>query len=61
MLSKTYEFTEVDRRTWLHMPFGTYGPPTLKLSFKPAWQFVQVIVIVVALRKQKVTDCIMRI
>ena len=23
MLSKRYESTEVDRRTWLHMPSGT--------------------------------------
>ena len=24
MLSKLYESTEVDRRTWLHMPSGTH-------------------------------------
>ena len=24
MLSKRYESTEVDRRTWLHVPSGTY-------------------------------------
>ena len=25
MLSKRYESTEVDRRTWLHVPLGTRG------------------------------------
>ena len=24
MLSKRYELTEVDRRTWLHVPSGTH-------------------------------------
>ena len=24
MLSKRYESTEVDRRTWLHVPWGTH-------------------------------------
>ena len=24
MLSKRYEWTEVDRRTWLHVPSGTH-------------------------------------
>ena len=24
MLSKSYESTEVDRRTWLHVPSGTH-------------------------------------
>ena len=32
MLSKRYEFTEVDHRTWLHVPFGTYGPQALTLT-----------------------------
>ena len=26
MLSKRYESTEVDRRTWLHVPSGTHWP-----------------------------------
>ena len=28
MLSKRYESTEVDRRTWLHVPSGLHGPPS---------------------------------
>ena len=27
MLSKRYESTEVDRRTWLHVPSGKSGAP----------------------------------
>ena len=34
MLSKRYESTEVDRRTWLHVPSGTpwSGPPAVTLT-----------------------------
>ena len=31
MFSKRYESTDVDRRTWLHVPSGT-GPPALTLN-----------------------------
>ena len=31
VLSKCYESTEVDRRTWLHVPSGT-GPPAVTLT-----------------------------
>ena len=29
MLSKRYESTEVDRRSWLHVPSGLTGPPAV--------------------------------
>ena len=32
MLSKRYESTEVDRRTWLHVPRELTGPPALTLT-----------------------------
>ena len=32
MLSKRYTPTEVDRRTWLHMSSGLYGPPAVTLT-----------------------------
>ena len=32
MLSKRYESTEVDRRTWLHVPSGLIGPPAVTLA-----------------------------
>ena len=32
MLSKRYESTEVDRRTWLHVPSGLTGPPAVTLT-----------------------------
>ena len=32
MLSKRYESTEVDRRTWLHGPRGLTGPPAVTLT-----------------------------
>ena len=32
MLSKRYESTEVDRRTWLHVPSVTPGPPAGTLT-----------------------------
>ena len=31
MLSKRYESTEVDRKTWLHVPSGLIGPPAVTL------------------------------
>ena len=31
---KRYESTEVDRRTWLHVPRGLTGPPTVTLTKK---------------------------
>ena len=38
MLSIRYESTEVDRRTWLHVPRGHFGPPAVtpikKLKYK---------------------------
>ena len=34
MLSKRYESTEADRRTWLHMPSGTHWSTTEKMSFE---------------------------
>ena len=32
MLSKHFESTEVDRRTWLHVPQGLFGPPAVTLT-----------------------------
>ena len=32
MLSKRYESTEVDRRTWLHVPRGLPGPQAVTLT-----------------------------
>ena len=32
MLSKRYESTKVDRRTWLYVPWGPIGPPAVKLT-----------------------------
>ena len=32
MLSKCYETTEVDRRTWLHVPSGLFGPLAVTLQ-----------------------------
>ena len=32
MLSKRYESTEVERRTWLHVPSGNSGPPAVTLT-----------------------------
>ena len=32
MLSKRYESTEVDRRTWLHVPSGFSGPTAVTLT-----------------------------
>ena len=32
MLSKRYESTEVDRRTWLQVPSGLLGPPAVTLT-----------------------------
>ena len=32
MLSKHYESTEVDRRTWLHVPSGLTGPPAVRMT-----------------------------
>ena len=32
MLLKRYESTEVDRRTWLHVPRGLRGPPAVTLT-----------------------------
>ena len=32
MLSKRYESTEVNRRTWLHVPQGLTGPPAATLT-----------------------------
>ena len=34
MLSKRHESTEVDRRTWLHVPLGLSGPPAVTLLIK---------------------------
>ena len=34
MLWKRYESTEVDRRTWLHVPLGLTGPPAVMLTNK---------------------------
>ena len=31
MISKRYESTEVDRRTWLHVPSGLTGPSAVTL------------------------------
>ena len=31
MFLKRYESTEVDRRTWLHVPSGLSGPPNKNL------------------------------
>ena len=32
MLSKRYESTEVDHRTWLHVPLGLSGQPAVTLT-----------------------------
>ena len=32
MLSKRYESTEVDRRTWLHVSLGTFCPTAVTLT-----------------------------
>ena len=32
MLSKRYESTEVDSKTWLHVPSGLTGPPAVTLT-----------------------------
>ena len=32
MLSKRYESTEVDRKTWLHVPSGLSGPDSRKVK-----------------------------
>ena len=32
MLSKRYESTEIDRRTWLYVPSGLTGPPAVTLT-----------------------------
>ena len=37
MLSKRYESTEVDCRTWLHVPSGNSGPPAVTLTKWLKW------------------------
>ena len=40
MLSKRYESTEVDRRTWLHVPEKKAYPTRLKISGKKSFTSV---------------------
>ena len=37
MLSKRYESTEVERRTWLHVSSGNSGPPAVTLTKWLKW------------------------
>ena len=37
MLSKRYESTEVEHRTWLHVPSGNSGPPAVTLTKWLKW------------------------
>ena len=42
MLSKHYKLIEVNYRTWLFVPLGTYGPPEVTLTKAiPSFFFVK--------------------
>ena len=37
--SKRYKSTEVDRKAWLYVPLGTFGPLAVTLKYKKMRRF----------------------